>query len=259
MATAVVLTSTSPPLLALFLPLGVVPLGVVYAKLQRYYRSSSRELRRLDSTSRLGKRTDRNFEITVEEVTDCCRLGFGPNKLANILKYIFYELLSLPLQIYICFLNFCLYRYKNDPTLFPCTYFSELCIYRYKNDPTLFPSTYFSELCFYRYKNDPTLFPSTLSPKPWVDVVKGEIHLFVNVFSRICATLRIVFESSYSNLIGLNKSWALLLKMVANFVGFAETDRTNRFLDQSLDCCVQCFTAAPAPAIPTSSSTSIHL
>ncbi|CAM9097728.1 unnamed protein product [Laminaria digitata] len=47
LATAVVLSSTSPLLLVLFLPL-----GVVYAKLQRYYRSSSRELRRLDSTSR---------------------------------------------------------------------------------------------------------------------------------------------------------------------------------------------------------------
>lgn len=51
LATAVVLSSTSPLLLALFLPL-----GVVYAKLQKYYRSSSRELRRLDSTSRLEKR-----------------------------------------------------------------------------------------------------------------------------------------------------------------------------------------------------------
>lgn len=47
LATAVVLSSTSPVLAALFLPL-----GWVYAKLQRYYRSSSRELRRLDSTSR---------------------------------------------------------------------------------------------------------------------------------------------------------------------------------------------------------------
>lgn len=47
LATAVVLSSTSPALAALFLPL-----GWVYAKLQRYYRSSSRELRRLDSTSR---------------------------------------------------------------------------------------------------------------------------------------------------------------------------------------------------------------
>lgn len=46
-ATAVVLSSASPVLAALFLPL-----GWVYAKLQRYYRSSSRELRRLDSTSR---------------------------------------------------------------------------------------------------------------------------------------------------------------------------------------------------------------
>ncbi|CAN0464373.1 unnamed protein product [Ectocarpus sp. 12 AP-2014] len=46
-ATAVVLSSASPILAALFLPL-----GWVYAKLQRYYRSSSRELRRLDSTSR---------------------------------------------------------------------------------------------------------------------------------------------------------------------------------------------------------------
>ncbi|CAB1098653.1 ABC [Ectocarpus sp. CCAP 1310/34] len=45
--TAVVLSSASPVLAALFLPL-----GWVYAKLQRYYRSSSRELRRLDSTSR---------------------------------------------------------------------------------------------------------------------------------------------------------------------------------------------------------------
>lgn len=47
LATAVVLSSASPVLAALFLPL-----GWVYAKLQRYYRSSSRELRRLDSTSR---------------------------------------------------------------------------------------------------------------------------------------------------------------------------------------------------------------
>lgn len=47
LATGVVLTLTSPFLLALFLPL-----GIVYGKLQRYYRSTSRELRRLDSTSR---------------------------------------------------------------------------------------------------------------------------------------------------------------------------------------------------------------
>lgn len=47
LATAAVLSSTSPMLAALLLPL-----GWVYARLQRYYRSSSRELRRLDSTSR---------------------------------------------------------------------------------------------------------------------------------------------------------------------------------------------------------------
>lgn len=47
MATMVVLSSTSPILLLIFLPL-----GVVYGRLQRYYRRSSRELRRLDSTSR---------------------------------------------------------------------------------------------------------------------------------------------------------------------------------------------------------------
>lgn len=47
LATAAVLSSTSPLLAALLLPL-----GWIYARLQRYYRSSSRELRRLDSTSR---------------------------------------------------------------------------------------------------------------------------------------------------------------------------------------------------------------
>lgn len=47
LATAAVLSSTSPVLAGLLLPL-----GWVYARLQRYYRKSSRELRRLDSTSR---------------------------------------------------------------------------------------------------------------------------------------------------------------------------------------------------------------